>query len=168
VKAFFAKNPTAETVLYFALWCVPPPPPPYPPSSPHHRKHATSQRTLPSPSCHTQSYYPHKMKIGIFFPVQSTPSCLPHDLTKTSPSRVGCSRRRYYLNIQFNIINKQIYNYFPFPWFVSAVHLAVGLLIMTFFWQGAAHPVLTASSPRPRRKPQIILPKERHKQNSPF
>ena len=40
----------------------------------------------------------------------------------------------YYLNIQFNIINKQIYNYFPYPWFVSAVHLAVGLLIMTFFW----------------------------------
>ena len=39
----------------------------------------------------------------------------------------------YWLNIQFNIINKQIYNYFPFPWFVSAVHLAVGLLIMTFF-----------------------------------
>ena len=40
----------------------------------------------------------------------------------------------YWLNIQFNIINKQIYNYFPYPWFVSAVHLAVGLLIMTFFW----------------------------------
>lgn len=40
----------------------------------------------------------------------------------------------YFLNVQFNIINKQIYNYFPFPWFVSAIHLAVGLLIMTFFW----------------------------------
>ncbi len=40
----------------------------------------------------------------------------------------------YFLNIQFNIVNKQIYNYFPFPWFVSAIHLAVGLLIMTFFW----------------------------------
>ena len=42
--------------------------------------------------------------------------------------------RRYFLNVQFNIINKQIYNYFPFPWFVSTVHLAVGLLLMTFFW----------------------------------
>jgi len=40
----------------------------------------------------------------------------------------------YFLNVQFNIVNKQIYNYFPFPWFVSAIHLAVGLLIMTFFW----------------------------------
>ncbi len=60
LEQFFAKNPTGETVCYFALW--------------------------------------------------------------------------YWLNIQFNIINKQIYNYFPFPWFVSAVHLAVGLLIMTFFW----------------------------------
>ena len=25
----------------------------------------------------------------------------------------------YFLNVQFNIVNKQIYNYFPFPWFVS-------------------------------------------------
>ena len=40
----------------------------------------------------------------------------------------------YFLNVQFNIINKTIYNYFPFPWFVSCVHLGVGLLIMTFFW----------------------------------
>jgi len=40
----------------------------------------------------------------------------------------------YFLNVQFNIINKTIYNYFPFPWFVSCVHLGVGLLIMTSFW----------------------------------
>lgn len=47
----------------------------------------------------------------------------------------------YYLNIQFNIINKQIYNYFPYPWFVSAVHLAVGLLIMTFFLDDEAREI---------------------------
>ncbi|CEG01787.1 Triose-phosphate transporter domain [Ostreococcus tauri] len=40
----------------------------------------------------------------------------------------------YFLNVQFNIINKTIYNYFPFPWFVSCVHLFVGLFIMAFFW----------------------------------
>lgn len=40
----------------------------------------------------------------------------------------------YYLNVQFNILNKQIYNYFPYPWFVSCVHLIVGLFIMAFFW----------------------------------
>jgi solute carrier family 35 protein E1 len=40
----------------------------------------------------------------------------------------------YMLNVQFNIINKQIYNYFPYPAFVSCVHLAVGLVIAAFFW----------------------------------
>ena len=40
----------------------------------------------------------------------------------------------YFLNVQFNIINKTIYNYFPYPWFVSCVHLIVGLFIMAFFW----------------------------------
>jgi len=40
----------------------------------------------------------------------------------------------YFLNVQFNIVNKTIYNYFPYPWFVSCVHLIVGLFIMGFFW----------------------------------
>lgn len=40
----------------------------------------------------------------------------------------------YFLNVQFNILNKQIYNYFPYPWFVSCVHLIVGLFVMAFFW----------------------------------
>ncbi|KAK3282768.1 Aminopeptidase 2 mitochondrial [Cymbomonas tetramitiformis] len=40
----------------------------------------------------------------------------------------------YLFNVRFNIINKQIYNYFPYPWFVSCVHLAVGLVITLFFW----------------------------------
>jgi len=40
----------------------------------------------------------------------------------------------YLFNVRFNIINKQIYNYFPYPWFVSCIHLAVGLLITLFFW----------------------------------
>ena len=40
----------------------------------------------------------------------------------------------YFLNVQFNIVNKTIYNYFPYPWFVSYVHLIVGLFIMGFFW----------------------------------
>ena len=24
----------------------------------------------------------------------------------------------YFLNVQFNILNKQVYNYFPYPWYV--------------------------------------------------
>jgi solute carrier family 35 protein E1 len=41
---------------------------------------------------------------------------------------------RYLLNVKFNILNKQIYNIFPFPWFVSCVHLIVGLGVMSVFW----------------------------------
>ncbi len=34
--------------------------------------------------------------------------------------------RRYGLNIGFNLRNKTIFNYFPFPWTVSAIHVVVG------------------------------------------
>lgn len=34
----------------------------------------------------------------------------------------------YALNIGFNLINKSIFNYFPFPWTVSTVHVVVGAL----------------------------------------
>jgi len=40
----------------------------------------------------------------------------------------------YFLNVKFNILNKQVYNYFPYPWFVSVIHLAAGLVIAGFFW----------------------------------
>ena len=32
----------------------------------------------------------------------------------------------YGLNIAFNLRNKTIFNYFPFPWTVSAIHVVVG------------------------------------------
>lgn len=63
---------------------------------------------------------------------------------------------RYALNVKFNVLNKQIYNLFPFPWrgcgagpeagvrllnrpllrrrFVSCIHLVVGLFVMSVFW----------------------------------
>jgi len=40
----------------------------------------------------------------------------------------------YALNVVFNILNKQIYNYFPFPYFVSAVHLFVGVAYCAISW----------------------------------
>ena len=36
--------------------------------------------------------------------------------------------RRYGLNIGFNLLNKTVFNYFPFPWTVSAIHVLVGTL----------------------------------------
>ena len=35
------------------------------------------------------------------------------------------------MNIGFNLWNKQVFNAFPFPWTVSAVHVVVGLLYCT-------------------------------------
>ncbi|KAK9862981.1 hypothetical protein WJX84_007136 [Apatococcus fuscideae] len=34
----------------------------------------------------------------------------------------------YALNVGFNLQNKTLFNYFPFPWTVSAVHVVVGLV----------------------------------------
>ncbi|KAF8117213.1 hypothetical protein N665_0012s0215 [Sinapis alba] len=40
----------------------------------------------------------------------------------------------YFLNVIFNILNKKIYNYFPYPYFVSAVHLCVGVVYCLLSW----------------------------------
>lgn len=34
----------------------------------------------------------------------------------------------YALNVAFNLQNKVIFNYFPYPWFVSTIHVVVGAL----------------------------------------
>ncbi|KAI3466701.1 hypothetical protein Pfo_023364 [Paulownia fortunei] len=40
----------------------------------------------------------------------------------------------YFLNVIFNIINKKIYNYFPYPYFVSVIHLFVGVIYCLVSW----------------------------------
>ncbi|KAG5521365.1 hypothetical protein RHGRI_033807 [Rhododendron griersonianum] len=40
----------------------------------------------------------------------------------------------YFLNVIFNILNKKVYNYFPYPYFVSVVHLLVGVVYCLFGW----------------------------------
>ncbi|KAF8643732.1 hypothetical protein HU200_066798 [Digitaria exilis] len=40
----------------------------------------------------------------------------------------------YFLNVIFNILNKKIYNYFPYPYFVSAIHLVVGVVYCLISW----------------------------------
>ncbi|KAL5730513.1 hypothetical protein ACHQM5_003320 [Ranunculus cassubicifolius] len=40
----------------------------------------------------------------------------------------------YFLNVIFNILNKKIYNYFPYPYFVSVLHLAVGVVYCLVSW----------------------------------
>ncbi|KAK9152866.1 hypothetical protein Sjap_000346 [Stephania japonica] len=40
----------------------------------------------------------------------------------------------YFLNVIFNIINKKIYNYFPYPYFVSVIHLFVGVVYCLISW----------------------------------
>ncbi|XP_027360242.1 triose phosphate/phosphate translocator, chloroplastic-like [Abrus precatorius] len=41
---------------------------------------------------------------------------------------------RYFLNVIFNILNKKVYNYFPYPYFVSVVHLLVGVAYCLVCW----------------------------------
>ncbi|KAH9748841.1 hypothetical protein WN944_012318 [Citrus x changshan-huyou] len=40
----------------------------------------------------------------------------------------------YFLNVIFNILNKRIYNYFPYPYFVSVIHLLVGVVYCLVSW----------------------------------
>ncbi|CAM6083736.1 unnamed protein product [Calypogeia fissa] len=40
----------------------------------------------------------------------------------------------YFLNVIFNILNKKIYNYFPYPYFVSVIHLLVGVIYCIVCW----------------------------------
>ncbi|TYH53318.1 hypothetical protein ES332_D09G091900v1 [Gossypium tomentosum] len=40
----------------------------------------------------------------------------------------------YFLNVIFNILNKKIYNYFPYPYFVSVIHLFVGVVYCLIIW----------------------------------
>jgi len=40
----------------------------------------------------------------------------------------------YLLNVIFNILNKKIYNYFPYPYFVSVIHLVVGVAYCLVSW----------------------------------
>ncbi|KAL3501502.1 hypothetical protein ACH5RR_035951 [Cinchona calisaya] len=40
----------------------------------------------------------------------------------------------YFLNVIFNILNKKVYNYFPYPYFVSVVHLLVGVVYCLGSW----------------------------------
>ncbi|CAM6015200.1 unnamed protein product [Sphagnum balticum] len=40
----------------------------------------------------------------------------------------------YFLNVIFNIMNKKLYNYFPYPYFVSAIHLGVGVAYCGVSW----------------------------------
>lgn len=35
---------------------------------------------------------------------------------------------RYAVNVAFNLTNKSIYKFFPFPWTVSTIHVLVGAI----------------------------------------
>jgi Triose-phosphate Transporter family len=49
---------------------------------------------------------------------------------KNGPSLVTASfiGMWYALNVGFNLTNKSLFNVFPFPWFVSTIHVVVGTL----------------------------------------
>eukprot|EP00963_Diacronema_lutheri_P012612 scaffold1822_cov333-Pavlova_lutheri.AAC.5 len=53
----------------------------------------------------------------------------------------------YAFNIVFNILNKSTLNVFPFPWFMSTVQLACGVVWMLGLWTLKLHPVPKISKP---------------------
>lgn len=58
--------------------------------------------------------------------------CSPTLLLEALP--LASSRCRYGLNVAFNLQNKVIFNYFPYPWFVSSVHVVVGTIYCAVFY----------------------------------
>jgi hypothetical protein len=59
-------------------------------------------------------------------PFASTNSHAHSQLAATSAQRSVW--RRYALNIGFNLLNKTIFKYFPYPYTVSTIHVVVGLV----------------------------------------
>lgn len=55
---------------------------------------------------------------------------------KAAPSIVtlGYIALWYGLNVAFNLQNKVIFNYFPYPWFVSTIHVVVGAIYCTLMY----------------------------------
>ena len=79
---------------------------------------------------------------------------------KAAPSvvTVGYIALWYGLNVAFNLQNKVIFNYFPYPWFVSTIHVVVGALYCgVLFGMGAK----TASFGRVRRCLIVVSPRTR-------
>ncbi|XP_010259537.1 PREDICTED: triose phosphate/phosphate translocator, chloroplastic-like isoform X2 [Nelumbo nucifera] len=86
----------------------------------------------------------------VTFPVVSTAAAADGREVETSsglnkPSKGFCEKYPalvtgffffmwYFLNVIFNILNKKVYNYFPYPYFVSVVHLLVGVGYCLVSW----------------------------------
>ena len=91
VSTFLAKYPKVETAMYFLFWCV----------------------SLPQPLA--LGAPPFRAGKRFLFV-----GCRPHPHMRREPHAfadyaIGPSNR-YMLNVKFNILNKQIYNFFPYPW----------------------------------------------------
>ncbi len=60
----------------------------------------------------------------------------------------------YGLNVAFNLQNKVIFNYFPYPWFVSTIHVVIGTLYCAAMYLAGAK---KASFERPITKKELTL-----------
>lgn len=54
----------------------------------------------------------------------------------------------YAFNIIFNIFNKSTLNIFPYPWFISTLQLAAGVLYVSMLW-------LLRLQPLPKARPHV-------------
>ncbi|KAJ7568322.1 hypothetical protein O6H91_01G027900 [Diphasiastrum complanatum] len=58
------------------------------------------------------------------------------------------------LNAVFNVMNKNVYAYFPYPYFMSVVHLAVGVLYCSICWSLGA----TERTPIHKELVELLVP----------
>lgn len=68
-------------------------------------------------------------------PIETAVSKVVGEKNAGSAVTLGFITMWYFLNIGFNLTNKSLFNVFPFPWFVSTIHVVVGALycIVTYF-----------------------------------
>eukprot|EP01024_Parvocaulis_polyphysoides_P030678 TRINITY_DN27953_c0_g1_i1.p1 TRINITY_DN27953_c0_g1~~TRINITY_DN27953_c0_g1_i1.p1 ORF type:complete len:406 (+),score=56.22 TRINITY_DN27953_c0_g1_i1:287-1504(+) len=59
-------------------------------------------------------------------PLEKTASVIVGKKLAPSVVTLGFIALWYALNVGFNLQNKTLFNYFPYPWFVSTVHVVVG------------------------------------------
>eukprot|EP00873_Tetraselmis_striata_P001940 jgi/Tetstr1/422204/TSEL_013056.t1 len=87
-------------------------------------------------------------------PLESAAAKIVGAANAPSVVTVGFIAIWYALNIGFNLINKSIFNYFPFPWTVSTVHVVVGAVYCMLAYAVGAK---KASFERPITKDEFKL-----------
>ncbi|KAF5826097.1 hypothetical protein DUNSADRAFT_4880 [Dunaliella salina] len=125
---------------------------------PSAKPHLSSKPSLPSSRIITRAADDAQQ----LDPLESAVAKITGPKIATATVTLGYVLLWYAMNIGFNLLNKSIFKYFPFPWTVSTVHVVVGLIycvaVYAMGFKGASfgrkrahpaehHPVLAEALP---------------------